>query len=200
MKMALCSQTKVPLPDSGLIIRRSGKYQYVYKVLSTFRTESGQPTNTRRAIGRLDIESGMLIPNDAYWEYYSNEPETEAAEPEPAPTFESIHSIGASFLVGRILESLGIPGILRSVFGKVKAMTILTAVVYMVCRGNVFEHVGDWCEGYTLQDSPLSSPGASTLFSSIDFGERMAFFRAWVALQADNDYYRATVETDPSAL
>jgi transposase len=188
--MALCSKTKVPLPDSGLIIRRSGKYQYVYKVLSTYRAENGQPTNTRRAIGKLDTDSGMLIPNDAYWEYYGEESIiTEATESELTPSFESVHSVGASFLVARVLESLGITGILKSVFGKVKAMAILTAVIYMVCRGNVFEHVGDWCDEYTLQDSPLTSPGASTLFSSIAFGERMAFFRAWVALQADNEYF-----------
>jgi transposase len=61
--------------------------------------------------------------------------------------------------------------------------------MYMVCRGNVFEHVGDWCDEYTLQDSPLTSPGASALFSSIVFGERMAFFRAWASLQADNEYF-----------
>jgi transposase len=61
--------------------------------------------------------------------------------------------------------------------------------MYMVCRGNVFEHVGDWCEEYTIHGSPLTSPGASTLFSSVTHGARMSFFRAWVALQADNDYF-----------
>ena len=131
----------MPLPDSGLIIRRSGKYQYVYKVLSTYRAENGQPTNTRRAIGKLDIDSGMLIPNDAYWEYYGDRPiEAEATAPEPTPSFESVHSVGASFLVGRILESLGITDILRNVFGKVKAMAILTAAMYMVCR--FLPHIG----------------------------------------------------------
>ena len=73
--MSLSSKIKVRLPDKGLIIRRSGKYHYVYKVLQTYRTEKGQPTNKRRAIGKLDEESGLLIPNDTYWEFYENCPE-----------------------------------------------------------------------------------------------------------------------------
>jgi hypothetical protein len=68
----------------------------------------------------------MLIPNDAYWEYYGDRPvEHETTEPEPTPSFESVRSVGASFLVMRILESLGITEILGSVFGQVKAMAIL---------------------------------------------------------------------------
>ena len=44
----------------------------VYHVLETFRNEKGQPTNRRRLIGKLDEESGMLVPNDAYYEFCLN--------------------------------------------------------------------------------------------------------------------------------
>jgi transposase len=184
------------MPDDGIIIRRSGKYRYVYKVIDTFRNEKGQPTNTRVSIGRSDEESGMLIPNDKYWELYgetfpaSNETELyPTLSPLPAAGFESVHSIGATFLIGRILDSLGIAEILQNKFGQVRASCISTAVAYMACRGNVFERVSDWCEGYTLHEPPLSSPSASSLFSSITFSERMDFFRNWVSLQPEDEYY-----------
>ena len=187
---------KVPLPEDGIIIRRSGKYRYVYKVMNTFRNEKGQPTNTRISIGRSDEKSGMLIPNDKYWELYgdsfpaSNETGSSSnLSPLPAVGFESVHSIGATFLIGRILDSLGLGEILRNAFGQVRASCISTAVTYMACRGNVFERVRDWCESYTLHEPPLSSPSASSLFSSITFTERMGVFREWVSLQPEDEYY-----------
>ena len=187
---------KVPLPTEGIIIRRTGKYRYVYKVMNTFRNEKGQPTNTRVSIGRSDEESGMLIPNAKYWELYG-ETFPALAEEElfpnsstlPAVGFESVHSIGATFLIGNILDSLGLYEILQNKFGQVRASCISTAVSYMACRGNVFEGVSDWCEGYTLHEPPLSSPSVSSLFSSITFAERMGFFREWVSLQPEDEYY-----------
>ena len=107
--MSLKSGLKVPLPEKGIIIRKSGKYRYVYKVLSTFRTESGQATNKRMAIGKIDGESGMLIPNKAYWGVYG-------LEKAPLQTYESVRSIGATFLVKTILTELGVTRILEEVF------------------------------------------------------------------------------------
>jgi transposase len=84
---------------------------------------------------------------------------------------------------------LGIGEILRRVFGQVRASCISTAVTYMVCRGNVFEQVHDWCEGYTLHEPPLSSSSASSLFSSITLNERMETFKEWISLQPEDEYY-----------
>ena len=181
--MAMKSGLKVPLPDSGIIVRKSGKYRYVYKVLNTYRTEKGQPTNDRKLIGKMDSESGMLIPNAAYWELYGIE-----HSPNYLPTYESVRSIGATFLVKSILRELGVIGILENVFGANKASSILTAAIYMVCRGNIFERVQDWCEGYTLNELPLASAGATMLFSSVSHDERMSFFKAWVALRPQHEY------------
>jgi hypothetical protein len=179
--MALNSKVQVPLPDSGIIIRSSGKYHYVYKVLKTYRNDRGQPTNMRRTIGRLDNSTGMLIPNDTYYEYYS----VAAVE---SPSFKSVRSIGATFLAGEILKNLKVTQILHDVFGQAKAQSLLTAVLYMVCRGNVFMHIMDWCESCTLCETALSDQNASSLFASITYDERMAFFRLWVALQSLPQY------------
>ena len=187
--MALSKRIKVALPDKEIIVRGKGKYRYVYKVLTTFRNDKGQPTNTRSAIGKLDEESGMLIPNDNYWEYFGNTTtETELIISNEAQLFD-VRSIGATFLIGKILESLGVTGILMNTFGASKASAIITAIIYMVCRGNVFEYISDWHESHTYTEAPLTSPGSSALFSSITFEERMAFFKAWVLQQANNEYF-----------
>jgi hypothetical protein len=106
--MALCSKTKVELPKEGVMVRRSGKYRTVYKVTKTFRNSKGQPTNERVTIGRLDEESGMLVPNDNYWKHYG---ETTI---ELLPAYDSVRSVGASFLISSVFKSLGITDILES--------------------------------------------------------------------------------------
>ena len=181
--MALNTKLRVPLPEKGIIVRKSGVYRYVYKVLSTYRTENGQPTNKRRSIGKIDTANGMLIPNDTYWEL-CGDPDIM----EQIPSYNSVRSIGATFLIGRLLENLGVSKILKEVYGNNKASIILTASEYMVCRGNVFERVLDWCEGFTLNESPLSSISATYLFSSITHEEKMSFFKAWAALQPHQEY------------
>ena len=180
--MALNSKVQVPMPNSGIIIRSSGKYHYVYKVLETFRNDKGQPTNTRRTIGRVDKSTGMLIPNDTYYEYYSD------ATVKTFPAFDSVRSIGATFLVGQVLKNLKITKILTDILGQAKAQYVLTAAIYMVCRGNIFARILDWCEGYTLCEAALSTQEASSLFASITHDERMAFFKSWVAIQALTQY------------
>jgi transposase len=163
------------LPESGIIIRRTGKYRYVYKVLRTFRNGNGQPTNERKLIGRLDADSGRLIPNDSYFEFFAE------AKLEIQTLRGGIRSIGASFLVEWILSRLGAYKALEDSLGQNRSMDVLTVAAYMLCRGNVIEHINDWCDGFTLRE-PHAPQSASSLFASITHAERMAFFKAWVNL------------------
>jgi transposase len=187
--MPLNSKIQVPLPESGIIVRSNTPCPYVYKVLRTFRNEKGQPTNTRQLIGKLDPETGMLIPNDNYYIHFGNMvedvlPFTEPLPPvEKIPSVDSVHSIGAAFLIRCLLTDLGVVDILIDSCGKEKADAILTAAIYMVCKGNVFEHVADWCETSTLYETPLTSQKSSALFASITHEDRMFFFRLWIEIQ-----------------
>ena len=180
--MPLCSKTKVELPKEGIMVRRSGKYRTVYKVIKAYRNSKGQPTNERVTIGRLDEESGMLIPNDNYWTYYGE------AVIELLPAYDSVRSVGAAFLISSILKALGVMDMLENCLDSMRAKLSLTAALYMAARGNVFEHVLEFCEGFTLHESPLSSQSASTLFASITYEERMAFFKAWASQHKPGGY------------
>ena len=179
------SQTKVPLPLNGIITRKSGKYPYVYKVMDVYRTESGQPTNKRVSIGKLDIATGFLIPNESYWLYYG---ESVASEAVVEISYKSVRAIGAAFLVKSILDGLGVTSLLENIFGRNKSLLVLTAAIYMTCRGNIFERISDWCEGYSFDESPLNSSSATRLFSSISYDEKLEFFKNWVPMHNKQDY------------
>lgn len=180
--MPLSEKTKVPLPDKGITTRRSGPYRYVYKVIRSYRNDKGQPTSERISIGRLDENSGMLIPNDNYWQHYQQ------TTVELLPSYDSIRSVGATLLVTRILHTLQVERILKSALGDERAAQVLTAATYMTCRGNVMEHMLEWCEGFTLNETPIDDRGASTLFASITHDERMAFFKLWAREHAEDCY------------
>jgi transposase len=180
--MPLNSKLQVTMPEKGIIVRSKAPH-YVYKVLDTFRNEKGQPTNSRCLIGRRDTETGMLIPNDKYYEFYDN------ATIEILESVDSIRSAGSSFLIGCILDDIGVTDLLADLFGSERAGAIKTAATYMACRGNVFEYVFDWCTGYTLSEQLLTSQTASSLFSSITYADRMSFFKSWAEANKHKSKY-----------
>jgi transposase len=177
--MALSGRIKVPLPERGIIVSHNPKRPYVYKVLRTYRNAKGQPTNDCKSIGRLDAATGMLVPNDYYWEAYPGQGVEMLAEP------DAVRSVGAAFLTGRVLASLGVSECLRGAFGEERAERIAEVASYMARRGNVMDGLADWCETSTLPGAPrMDGRAASRLFASITHAEKMAFFRAWAARQA----------------
>jgi hypothetical protein len=152
-------------------------------VLRTYRNAKGQPTNDRRSIGRLDTASGMLIPNDYYWQAYPPAP----VELLPAP--DAVRSVGAVFLVTKALEQLGVARMLEDAFGADRAAATMAVACYMARRGNVVEGITDWLETSTLEgDARLTPQAVSELFASITHAEKMAFFRAWAARLAGPAY------------
>jgi transposase len=132
-------------------------------------------------IGKMvENSEDMMIPNARYYHFYP--PQTVASEaPARSLRLYESKSIGATFLVSKILQDLGVSSILNDVIGPNRAETLLTIAEYMTCRGNIIEYIGDWCNGFTF--NPIISPqNAALLFSSISFSEQMTFFKAWRAL------------------
>jgi len=127
----------------------------------------------------------MLIPNDNYYVHFAGH------EVETLPCIDSVHSIGAAFLVGCLLTDLSVLDVLAESFGASKADAIVTAGTYMACKGNVFEHVADWCETSALHETSLTSQKASSLFSSITHAGRMCFFKQWIGSQKCQPKYLA---------
>ena len=107
--MALDQSCKVPLPDKGIIKYKSKDTTYVYHITRIYRNEKGKPTNDRVSIGKLDSETGMLIPNRNYYEFYaSSDNETNQSQ------IESIKSCGITYVIDGLLNELGLVEIMQS--------------------------------------------------------------------------------------
>ena len=81
--MTLDARKMVPLPEKGVQVYAKNGRRYAYKVTRTYRNAKGRPTCDRRSIGRVDDETGMLVPNLAYYEFYGDAPAPEPAPPGP---------------------------------------------------------------------------------------------------------------------
>ena len=177
--MALNEKIKVEIPKHCVKVP-TGKYTYIHLVLRAYRNEKGQPTNERVSIGRLDEESGMLIPNKRYYEIFG-EPEKETQ-----PT--AVKSIGLHAAFQMAASECGLEKLTRSIFGE-RADALLTVAEYMLSDGNVMSYMEDWQEeqvGYLK--TPLTGQGLSRLFSSITREERMAFFEEWMRMHRTDEY------------
>jgi transposase len=174
-------RTAVPLPDAGLIVRRTGKYKYVYKVIRTFRNEKGQPTNERILIGKLD-DNGCLIPNINYYSYFKSEKLESSPD---AENIRTIKAIGASFLATMIFKKLGITKIISEIFNVTISKMIQTIAIYMFCRGNIIEYIQEWCDEFSIAE-PVLPQQVSYLFSTIKFDEIMIFFKKWISNNPTN--------------
>jgi transposase len=184
--MTLNPGFQVPVPKKGVIIAKSGRYPYVHKVLKSYRNEKGQPTNDKVSIGKLDPKTGMLIPNDNYHKYYGPSPTqvVVGVKHEDGETFD----VGVPFITSRIFSSLGLDQVLDESLGAFRAERAKTVVGYMLSEGNVMSYLSDYCQE-SLLSGGMTDKDASRLFASIGGPERMRFFKAWVELRRQKEYF-----------
>jgi hypothetical protein len=165
------------MPAAGVVVRRSGPYHTVFKILRSYRNVKGVPTSDRIVIGKMDPETLMLIPNDNYWKFCADA----VAEMDEAPRRGSVRSVGWAYLFSRISDDLGLTGILGDCLGEDRARLVLAAARRMAAGGDVSGRVPG-CRGrFSLPEAPPTPEGASELFGSITPDERMEFFRTWLA-------------------
>ena len=190
--VALNAKVQVPLPERGVIVANQKGVRRVYHVLRTYRNDKGQPTNDRKLIGKIDEATGLLIPNNAYYDFYGEKRgETQPMEPAPVALDgeRPVVSPVASILCSHILESLGAAEMLREAMGRERAGSVITAAAYMFSEGNVMERIGAWSADHLLDDgASLTSQTSSALFSTISRGDEMAFFRLWAPSLAQTEY------------
>lgn len=181
--MSLDRSRKVPLPERGIIKYKSKAATYVYYITRIYRNEKGKPTNDRVSIGKIDDETGMLIPNKNYYEIYAS-----CAEQFKQPEIESIKSCGVTYVIDGILNELGLVEIMKKKFPK-HADQIIALAEYMLCEGNVMSYYEDWYdEVYPHGNVKLGSADISRIFQTIDYRSRMDFFRTWIYVRNQSEY------------
>jgi hypothetical protein len=156
----------------------NGKYTPVRHVPRSYRNEKGSPRSGRAAIGKLDQESGKLMPNAKYWALHSPD-----GDDGTILTHVSDRAVGMPFIASHAMRNLLLTEALDKRLGEERSGLAQTAALCMTARDNVFEGVKSFCEGFTLSEAPLTSQKASKLFASITHDERMKFFELWLKKQ-----------------
>ena len=66
---------KVEMPTKGCVVNSHNKkgIPYVYFATSYYRDGKGNPRTARTLIGKKDEKSGLLIPNDNYFDLFETE-------------------------------------------------------------------------------------------------------------------------------
>lgn len=177
--MALNEKIKVKMPEHCVKVPRNGT-TYIQYTVRAYRNEKGKPTSERIAIGKLDEETGMLIPNRNYYEIF------EKKDPDSLP--ELVRSNGVYRLFSRICQKTGIEGLLKQLYPE-HWRKILTVAQYMLTEGNVMYYLPDWQdETVSYESERLSDREISRLFADLDEEGRLMFFRAWMKQTYRGEY------------
>ena len=105
--MALDRNVQVELPKHGIAYKKVSGKTYVYYVTAAYRNEKGKPTCDRTSIGRLDEETGKLIPNRNYYEIYLKK---------PMPVNTGIQDCGVADVAQKVFRKLGVTKLIQKYF------------------------------------------------------------------------------------
>lgn len=177
--MALNEKIKVKMPEHCVKVPKNGT-TYIQYTVRAYRNEKGKPTSERIAIGKLDTETGMLIPNRNYYEIF------EKKDPDALP--ELVRSNGVYRLFSEICKKTGIESLLKQVYPE-RWKQILTVAQYMLTEGNVMYYLPDWQdETVSYETERLNDQEISRLFADLDEEGRPMFFRAWLKQTYHGEY------------
>jgi len=180
--MAIYGKTLIDIPDDkGVHVKTSGVKgeKYVYKYVKYFRNNEGKPRNKSKSIGKFDVATGKMFPNDNYFEIYQVDREIVDV---------NVWDYGYSFLILKVCRLMGLLDCLTDAFGKSKAMDIIIIAAYMIREGSAMDGVEDWQERnyFPRRRRKLSSQATSKLFSSLTAGQMNNFFTDWVKINIDD--------------
>jgi transposase len=184
----LNTKIQVPVPKKKITIKNK---IYVYLTLRSYRTAKGIPASDVVIIGKLDRETGMMIPNNKYYEYFTEDQtatDSDRAINKRSDSLVGIFSLGYSEVLNNLAKEIGLLSIIQESFPE-KWAEIMTAAFYMVTEGNIMYFIEEW-NGEVKQpyNTVLDSKSCSELFSSISFSERDVFFSKWIKSRMEQEY------------
>ena len=176
--MAIYSNILIDIPeDKGVHIKTSGVKgeKYVYKHVKYFRNAEGKPRNKSKSIGKFDIQTGKMFPNDNYFAIY---------QVDPLITDVSVWDYGYSYLILKVCRSMGLLDCLTQAFGNTCSMDIVIMAAYIVREGNAMDGLEDWQHRnyFHKHKRKLSSQATSKIFASLTAGQINDFFIHWVKI------------------
>jgi transposase len=177
--MALDNSVQVALPEHGIAYKKVSGKVYVYYVTASYRNAKGNPTCDRISIGRLDEETGKLIPNRNYYEVYLNK---------PMPVNTGIQDFGTADVFEKVTVKLGVRKLLRRYFPE-NEKEMLTAAQYMLSQGNVMYYLDEYTQTHkTAQKGSMSNEMCSKMFAALRQEDMQLFFREWMKQKKSTEY------------
>lgn len=169
--------TEVP-PHSFYHTRGNIKYVYVYTKF--YRNGKGAPRNKSKCIGKLDNDTGNLIPNDYYFVHFniSN------------PVESNMFHIGYNYIIEQCFEQTKLGKILTDNFGYDLAEQIKVIASY-ISLGNVsMSYIDDYMKNnyFPHIDNMITSQIASVVFERIVKEGTDHFFKEWIRETAGKKY------------
>jgi transposase len=176
------SKALVDIPScKGVHIKSAGAKgeKYVYQYTQYFRNSDGNPRNKSKSIGKVDAETGKMLPNSNYYAMFSVSPET------PDIT---LWEYGYTYLVQKCCRDMGLWACLYEMFGK-QADEIVATAAYMIREGNAMDAIDDWQERNLIPGlhKTLTSQNCSKLFESLNPQKLHSFFTKWVKTSMTNN-------------
>ena len=170
--------------------KRSG-ITYVYESVSYWDKEKKQPRSKRTLIGRLDPETGNIVPTDGRGKRRNRKEEEVPPKRGPVPVIRTERLFfGATYLLDQIGQVTGITEDLKTCFPNTYKQ-ILSIAYYLVLEDqNPLSRFKKWA---SLHRHPygkdIPSQRSTELFQSITEEAKMQFFRLQGKRRAEKEYW-----------
>ena len=159
---------------------------YAYESISYWDKEKQQSRAKRKCIGKVDPETGRIVPTRGR----KKSAPKESVKPGPAPVVQYSRSFyGASYLFDRIGEATGVAEDLKTCFPDAYRQ-ILSIAYYLIMEDrNPLSRFPRWaaCRRHPYGEA-ISSQRSSELFASITEEARQHFFRLQGRRRMDKEY------------
>ncbi|RIY34959.1 IS1634 family transposase, partial [Psittacicella hinzii] len=187
----------VDLPEKGITTkndRRGEKaVKRVFKVIKSYRDPiTKKPKVKETLIGKLDDETGKLIPNENYYKYYdsnnSSNYESQLVTELRTGDFQCLNVgfIGACFKLAKNYKLLQT---LQQIFGKELAEGFLYLAIYTLENGSVMSYYPRWALSRGLDDKfTYSSREISRILQSISKEDKLDFLNSWFKIHHSDKY------------
>ncbi|MDC3423650.1 IS1634 family transposase [Aquibacillus sp. 3ASR75-11] len=175
----------------GIIYQRNNKtgITYAYRNESYWDKEKKQSRAKRTLIGKVDPDTGNIVPTRAYRK--NQDAQDTPLKPGPVPITKLQRSFyGATYLFDQIGDATGITADLKACFPDIYKQILSLAYYLILEENNALSRFPHWQKLHIHpfgQDIP--SQRSSDLFQSIDEEARMKFFKKQGKRRIETEYW-----------
>jgi transposase len=154
---------------------------YVYEVHSYWDKEKKAPRNKQICIGKLDKETGEVIPS-------SRKPKSQKNKAETADSVANARIAGPFILLEKLARETDLSAILKRCFPDLHS-EIMSLVYFIVQKGLPLSRSEQWSTGHLHPyGGNILSQRISELLSKITESDRQKFLSDWINKKTEKDY------------